>query len=220
MRPGRDQHLLGVVIGAVIAVVLGAALIGCGSSPVVDASPGDLRKAEASPRDARADLALDARRSDGISTGCPGQNPVVGSVCQGSQMCGYGSTECGEVLECLDGAWVIVSQANPNCGISGSCPATLPSGTCTTGGSVVCTYTQAGPTVCMCLSICSGVRPPPPGTTWQCGKPQTAACPETTPTDGSACPREGLTCSYGNCGGATATCVGGQWKVTVIPPPP
>lgn len=75
--------------------------------------------------------------------------------------------------------------------------------------------------MCQCNTPCSGVPmpasvtcfPPPP-------PPPPTKCPMTVPMAGTPCPEDGLVCPYGNCGGYVASCVRGQWKVEVVPPPP
>ncbi len=80
----------------------------------------------------------------------------------------------------------------------------------------------AGGQICACISRCSGV-PPPPGLThaWACALPPPADCPVAVPQNGVSCAvGPGTRCQYGTCGGSTAVCEAGRWKVTFIPPPP
>jgi hypothetical protein len=80
---------------------------------------------------------------------------------------------------------------------------------------------QAGNRTCVCAGPCSGAEPEvPPPDTWSC-QDRDPACPSSPPTAGTPCPRRGLSCFWGNCGGVSAHCPGdGTWHVEEAEPPP
>lgn len=73
---------------------------------------------------------------------------------------------------------------------------------------------------CICAQPCSGAEPEvPPPSSWQCME-RDPACPVGVPTAGSACPRPGLGCGYGYCGGTSAQCgADRRWLIRDIEPP-
>ncbi|MCG8557024.1 MAG: hypothetical protein MJD61_17325 [Proteobacteria bacterium] len=106
-----------------------------------------------------------------------------------------------------------------------SCPSTLPAcvsglpqGWCNPSSDRPCSFQGND---CTCAPVCSGVAPPPGMThRWSCVPPRPPECPAAAPHNGTPCLTEGLTCSYGSCGAAHATCANGLWSVLFVPPPP
>jgi hypothetical protein len=73
---------------------------------------------------------------------------------------------------------------------------------------------------CHCASPCTGAELPPEEMRprWQCREVD-PHCPEGIPEQGTRCRPKGLRCGYGTCGGASATCEDGHWKVVHYGPP-
>jgi hypothetical protein len=99
-----------------------------------------------------------------------------------------------------------------------TCPRDLPSGTCSIPDET-CTY---GATSCRCAPPCVGMLRPDAGRVlrWSCGPTPSPDCPPKAPVRGAACPRVGLVCKYGTCGGQSARCKADGWDVVAVPPPP
>jgi hypothetical protein len=103
------------------------------------------------------------------------------------------------------------------------CPASLPTGACSSDG-LVCNYPDnAGGCGGGTTASCSGGQ-------WQLsstgGPPTNGSCPETPPQEGTSCGPEcgaALSCSYScaQTGGTneTATCVGGSWQISQFASP-
>ena len=97
-----------------------------------------------------------------------------------------------------------------------TCPGKSAAGKACSVYGQTCTY---GDTICSCQPICSGVDMGYEAYSWTCiTRPR--ACPDRVPTDGERCRKRGLSCAYGYCGGASARCEKGKWKVIHYGPPP
>ena len=188
----------------------------------VDRGPTSDTKTDAPATDATAPdaIATDGATGDGNAS-CPTTAPSVGAGCstEGLQCAFNTQPACGDVWECVDSKWMVVF-AGMDCATRNlpACPNEQPTGFCAPGDWGTCRYDI---TVCRCDGVCSGV-PPPPGEeyAWACAAPQTGACPKQVPQANAACTKEGLQCGYGSCGGYSAVCTSGTWKVTLISPPP
>lgn len=152
----------------------------------------------------------------GTPVSCPAMEPADGAACTGEGLCSYGDQpDCRTVWECWGGRF---SQAAKGaCAGAADCPVDSASGVCANGTPAgVCAYPDGSS--CRCESPCGGIPPPPDLRVWICRAAPPAACHGYA--DGQPCPKEDLTCGDASCGGEQATCTGGVWHVSVVPPPP
>jgi hypothetical protein len=163
------------------------------TSPQPDSSPGDTGTPDT-----------------GVAS-CPATAPSSGSACpKNGLQCQYGADPrlpCKTLATCQGTTWQITPPPASECGgPTPTCPATQPTGQCSSPGEI-CGY---GSTTCDCSCgpLCG------PGNTgfWSC-QSALPGCPTTPPNAGTACTTNGATCRY-QCGPDGARqCSAGTWKL-------
>jgi hypothetical protein len=157
-----------------------------------------------------------------LSSACPASAPAAGTSCSSTVSCQYGTDPnllCDTHAICMGAGWQVTAPASgARCPTgtpgSGGCPATTPTGTCTT--EMNCAYPDA---LCGCSNpdpvVVEGMDA---GLQWSCATAP-AGCPNPRPLAGSACATEGQSCAYGDCvtpGGPIGfTCKIGAWYASL-----
>lgn len=158
---------------------------------------------------------------------CPVAAPTVGSPCSAVDAsapitCEYGndvSLSCNDQFFCSGGLWARVSLSPPSpCptadpGLGAGCPASMPSGDCTSNGTL-CHYKDAPfSPYCVCANRPSG------GLKWVCETGSTD-CPVARPALGTPCRSVDTRCDYLTCDvpwGASEVCVAAHVWVLALP---